>query len=411
MHGRRLGRYANNMPAHHRRRRRDSSGHVDPYFQRRRRYESTLRPLGLWDAFERIPRPYQEMLWKRKAPDPVLSFGKTLPDARADRGLRAALENSFRRALIHIDGAPVAVRDFFSIVAGLKMTMLHTRDVSKLPEAVVAFLREARPRVERWFDEHLTNAFVSLVHALDFTTTPHTRLDTRLLATTLSSPDTANGKFFVRATVSAVEPQTRRVSIDGAVRPVYRVAQTWGGLGVQWLAWDGRRLDHPDAHADFPLYVQSHALRHLQQRVNLPQAAPYLHGWLAESLREPNIIERQGADLLVEYRLKGRRMGYLVVTPVEGILVVRTFKFLTMEQTPEARMLEQRLRLTRRDVDWLSLNELASFTQTDLRQDPILRPLLEACGCGHLFALDDDDYAPEPKAYAAEVRRYLRIAA
>ncbi|MEA2734896.1 MAG: hypothetical protein QOE14_1347, partial [Humisphaera sp.] len=65
----------------------------------------------------------------------------------------------------------------------------------------------------------------------------------------------------------------------------------------------------------------------------------------------------------------------------------------------------------RQDVDWLGLHELAAFTQTDLSADPLLRPLMEACGCGHLFELAGDDFAPAPKAFAAEMRRYLRIVA
>jgi hypothetical protein len=109
-----------------------------------------------------------------------------------------------------------------------------------------------------------------------------------------------------------------------------------------------------------------------------------------------------------------------VVTPLQdwagkgGLVAVRTFKFLTMENTPEARLLRERLRLTRRDVDWLGLHELAAFTQTDLCDDPVLRPLMEACGCGHLFALaeaGEGAFAPEPKPFAVEMRRYLRIAA
>src|SRR5690242_5795450 len=87
----------------------------------------------------------------------------------------------------------------------------------------------------------------------------------------------------------------------------------------------------------------------------------------------------------------------LKVTPLAEMAVVRTFKFLTMENTPEARKLHQRLKLTRRDVDWLRLHELAAFTQTDLKDDPELRPLMEACGCGHLFTLAEGDYAPKPK--------------
>jgi hypothetical protein len=145
--------------------------------------------------------------------------------------------------------------------------------------------------------------------------------------------------------------------------------------------------------------------------VNLPTMSPYVESWLSESLREPHIAERQGTDLLVEYRLQGSRLGYLIVTPLPDMVVVRTFKFLTMAGTPEALKLRARLGLSRRDIDWLRLDELAAFTQTDLGWDDELRELFEECGCGHLFALDDLDLVGAPRSYAAEVRRYLRIAA
>jgi hypothetical protein len=218
-----------------------------------------------------------------------------------------------------------------------------------------------------------------------------------------------------------VEPETRSVTLDGVARPMYRAAQMLpvGDGSVRWLAWDGQLFGR-QAGTQYPVYVQSHALRQLQQRVNLPAAMPFLQTWLGESLAEPKIVERQNENLLVEFRLKEYRVGYLVVTPMQDVVAVRTFLFLTMEQTPEARLLRQQLRLTRRDVDWLGLSDLAAFTQTDLRDDPILRPLMEKCGCGHLFALsegteasgqNEGDYVPQSKPFAAEMRRYLRMAA
>ena len=64
------------------------------------------------------------------------------------------------------------------------------------------------------------------------------------------------------------------------------------------------------------------------------------------------------------------------------------------------------------EVHWLRLNELESFTHTDLRSDPLLRRPMDECGCGQLFQLaEKHDFAPQPKALAAEVRKYLRLAA
>ena len=80
-------------------------------------------------------------------------------------------------------------------------------------------------------------------------------------------------------------------------------------------------------------------------------------------------------------------------------------------------MLRKHLRLSRQEKQWVGLHQLSAFTQTDLVQDPVLRPLLATCGCGHLLALADSspladsDHAPAPKALAADLRRYLRMAA
>lgn len=426
-----------------RRRRDPKSGHVDQYFQRRTRFEAALGALGLSDSFARMPRSVQEQFWKRKLPDPVLLFENGFPISVAAGGdgdpcrqtLRDEIEQRFRAASIEVNGAAVSVRDFLSVVIGCMLVVRHTLETG-MPEAVVAFLRQARPLLERAYQEHLPSALRSLYRAVAAPLLAHSRLDSRLLTMRMDlQPATTPGKSVPRVILAAIEPQARKVTLDRASRPMYRAARMTAG-GVQWISWSAGQLDRSAAGAEatapgagegdlaqYPVYVQSHALRQLRQRVNLPAAAPYLEAWLAESLAEPRIVERQesgggGHDLLVEYRVKDYRLGYLVVTPLDDLVAVRTFKFLTMQHTPEARMLERQLRLKRRDVDWLGLHELTAFTKTDLSDDPVLRPLLDACGCGHLFALaredrDDGgiDYAPQPKALAAEVKRYLRLAA
>jgi hypothetical protein len=184
------------------------------------------------------------------------------------------------------------------------------------------------------------------------------------------------------------------------------------------VSWDAGNLPGGLPGRQVPVYVQSHALRRLHERVTIPYADPWLEPWLATSLAEPVIVERSGDGWLVEYRIQNYRLGYLVVTSAqehdtrERCVAVRTFKLLTMSGTPEARLLERRLRLSRLDIDWLRLHKLESFTHTDLRTDPVLRQLLEECGFGHLFELaEKQDFAPEQTTLAAEVRKYLRLAA
>jgi hypothetical protein len=74
-------------------------------------------------------------------------------------------------------------------------------------------------------------------------------------------------------------------------------------------------------------------------------------------------------------------------------------------------LLHRKLGLIRRDIDWLRLQELPTFTQTDLAKDAQLRDLLTTCGCGHLLSLAEHDDCPFPRPFAADLRRYLNLAA
>jgi hypothetical protein len=95
---------------------------------------------------------------------------------------------------------------------------------------------------------------------------------------------------------------------------------------------------------------------------------------------------------------------------------VRTFLFLTMAQTPEGRMLEKKLKLTRDEVAYLRLHELSRFLRTDLKDDEQMRALLGECGCGHLFEMAEDDDALYPTGgtvtpFAEELKQYVGLAA
>lgn len=396
-----------------RNRRRDSRGHLDPYFERRKRYAAVLKPLGLDELFDRIPLPLRKVLWRYKFPDPVVEFDRAIEIAGKDRALAREARAGLGRATAEINGVKMSVRDYLSVLLGCRYIVAMTPREG-MPEALTRFVDEAMPRLEQCYKEHWLAVMRALFHGVNKPLVAHSRLDGRMFSGRLDGREDDKGKVAAVVTVSATMPQVRSIRLDGQSRPMYRAAQV-SAAGVHWLSWTGEQLGRGGPRAEYPIYVQSHALRQLRARVNLPAAAPYLEAWLAESLLKPRIVERQGQDLLVEYRIFEHRLGYLIATPVmndtSGLVAIRTFKFLTMENTPESRLLHRKLHLTRRDIDWLGLHDLAAFTRTDLREDPVLRPLLEACGCGHLFAMEGEDYAPEPKPLAGEVRRYLRLAA
>ena len=135
---------------------------------------------------------------------------------------------------------------------------------------------------------------------------------------------------------------------------------------------------------------------------------PAVHFWMWASLRFPFITAAEGDRFTVEYRILEWRLGYLYARRTAEGIVVTTFVFLTMEGTPEARLLYDKLRLRRSDIAYQDLDKLATFTRTDLLDDPELRVILEQCGCGHLTGIKAL-LGQECRAYAGEFRKYLRL--
>jgi hypothetical protein len=88
---------------------RNSAGHVDPFYQRRRRFEAFFRAIGLQEVFARMPRHAQEFVWKLKYPDPILEFDSDFPTGAANRALRDQIEKAFRGGEAELPhGAPDA---------------------------------------------------------------------------------------------------------------------------------------------------------------------------------------------------------------------------------------------------------------------------------------------------------------
>ena len=368
--------------------------------------------MGLWEPFAAMPRHIQELFWQRKLPDARLEFDRSVPANPQYRPLRKDLEACFHAASMQLNGVSIPVQDFLAVITGCLLVVRLTQPKaleSAAPETQ-RFFRIARPALEACYEQNSLAAISSLFRAVSGPLAAHSRMDTRLLTSRFCCDEKVGGKVVPKVVVKAVSPEVRKVKLDGALRPMFRVASTTSS--ISWISWKAAHLGRAEGeYPEYPVYIQSHALRQLHARANLPAAAPYIEAWLAESLTNPNIVERRGQELLVEYRIAQHRIGYLVVTPLEDLIAVRTFLFLTMEGTPEARRLKHRLGLARRDTEWVGLHELAAFTQTDLKDDPVLRALMEECGCGHLFSLEAGDCALEPKPLATELRRFLRLAA
>ncbi|MGN6626448.1 MAG: hypothetical protein ACTHLN_07495 [Tepidisphaeraceae bacterium] len=403
---------------------------------RRRRVKGLLAKLGLLGLFEKVPANIRDQLIDGCCPDPQLVFDPSFPTAEAFGGAYAAVRETvregFARATVPLNEFDLAVKDWWAIALPLaNMTRRTLAQINSplrrdppIPATFRNFLERATPLLDYVRRDEMRDATYAALHeAVIVPLVARSRMDTRLLHGRLTHVATPRGGRLAM-TLYSEQPAMKYVRFQGNSRPMHRVgtSNTWNG--IEWASWSraglkGHWADEIgiEAGTEWPVFVQSHALKQMRARLDVYAHADWAEHWMYESLKKPKIVSRlPSGQLLVAFEVQEQRLGYLVVTAWDGIVAVRTFLFLTMAQTPEGRLLEKKLQLTRAELDYLRLHELSRFTQTDLKDDPDLRDLLCECGCGHLFEMaeDEDAFLPSaqgPTPFAEELKQYVGLAA
>jgi hypothetical protein len=175
-------------------------------------------------------------------------------------------------------------------------------------------------------------------------------------------------------------------------RKAFPCERTSGCTGPRQVKWKPCELGIGVLERELPVYVGKHAIDRLRERIPMPpKYHAALHNMLYESLDTPRLLPTESAgEFLVEAGRPERKVGYFRVLVSDQFVFVETFLFLTMQGTPEARCLRQKLGLTRTDIERFKLDDYYTLTHSDLSEDPELRHALAECGCDHLIHLRDE---------------------
>lgn len=210
----------------------------------------------------------------------------------------------------------------------------------------------------------------------------------------------------LRIVVGEERPQSVVVDVDGKPRTAYRCGGGRGSRGFEWTVWPAEVLATGPNGPPTTVYIQAHALDRLRERVPVPHVD--LHLSLLDSLAAPVVATQDGNSVFVKFvHLGGFHIGHLVARRVPHGALVTTFLFLTMQGTPESHRLRAALRLRRPDVEYTGLDDLHSFINSDLADDPELAEVFRTCGCGDLLRLCSDEAPCRAPLRASALRRYL----
>ncbi|MDR1372651.1 MAG: hypothetical protein LBJ17_05950 [Dysgonamonadaceae bacterium] len=140
----------------------------------------------------------------------------------------------------------------------------------------------------------------------------------------------------------------------------------------------------PELHVD--VYIQNHALDRLSERSSCP-FPHWIRAYLVDAFMNPVITKMTENKFLIEYRMVGIKIGYLLATLVDGDLLIRTFLFITHNGTPEGKNLEKATGLKKEDKKYLLMDNIRTLANSDIDQNPEMQKIFLQAGLGSLLEL------------------------
>lgn len=193
--------------------------------------------------------------------------------------------------------------------------------------------------------------------------------------------------------VSGIPAQKKQINFNGNYRPAYRL----GSLNVQtyfkWCQIEAEKL--PDTmqknYTEYSFYIQSHAINRMKERLDLMDKESVNYTIWENTTSKTNFITHRQYTLIL-VRVYGIRVGYFVVEPIDDMLIIKTFLFITHSCTPEGDKLKVLTGLGKSDISYWKIDRLSTFVNLDEEKYPNLMQLFTDAGMQDLAQLKDKNF-------------------
>jgi hypothetical protein len=370
-------------------------------------YSRIFEAIGVSLDVKRLSEPAQNLLFASRSPQPDVTAEIEGESPERIEEICCAVRDTLKTTtFLPPGGHDITAHDFFRYCVGLRdLTSLMVR--KKWERRFGSEFAEAKLKLDAFCNQIIENDIHMLMSELDAALAPFSRLDTAIYWFTPKTERNGIGKALFSIKVHKTKAQMLKLTSDRGTRPAYRVGASIGLHGLYWCCVP-RRLFGVDSDGFYPVYIQDHAILRLHDRLPLPGWEGEVRDSISISLIDPKLSVGPSGDRLIEYRFYDWKLGYLPVEIIDDKILIKTFLFLTMTGTPEAKLLYRNCGLMRRDIEELSFDTLDTFVNTDVQEDQELQALLTRCGCGHLLELASlDDRTELIRGRAGQIRRYL----
>jgi hypothetical protein len=369
-------------------------------------YDRIISLIGAKDLFDRLDEEMREYARSLRYPDPEICCGDDLAGAPERENVKEAVEQAIDALTLALpDAGQISARLYLRVVASQMMLVAELRR-SNRDSSLSELIAQTSKTVSQVWNAFIGSYVRRHLIAVDMALAEFTRIDTAIYWCIPTYERAKSGENRFTLTLHKSPPQIRVFVRDGEPRRAFRCGSSFGANGIWWINVQASLFGLNDSR-EYPLYVQSHAIRQLLERVPIEEEG-VVHDLMWRSFMDPNVKRNAKGTYLIEFYYYKYKLGYFFVEVADEAILITTFTFLTMQGTPEADALYKQLRLMGRDIKQLGLDTLATYLFTDLQKDEELIRIFEKCGCGHLLRMANPETASEwESGYARSVRLYL----
>ncbi|HEX2957561.1 MAG TPA: hypothetical protein VHO70_12060 [Chitinispirillaceae bacterium] len=376
-----------------------------------------LDVLELTDLYRQLPLTVQNRFVYIRTRSVRLMLGE---GARPSRRVLEQMRSSLSMILKKEKAPPllgyrkVILEDLFT--AGMTLFFYGASEPGlKCSQKEMAFREKLKPFVEKFIQVD-SPAVLALNDSLSSIAITFSRVNQSMYDFVLDLYTESVG-LAIKTSCSAVLRQIKAVTknfiIQGKSRPAYKVGGIFPRIGFKWasVSYDKLGIDSQFGALPIDVYIQSHALIRIRERLDSIYHAQ-LDLILYHSLLFLKKAVTYNSNKLIPARIRENKVGYFLVEIVDGIALIKTFLFMTNTGTPEGDKLDEELNAGKIEKEFLKLDLLSTYTNSDLPEDPRIRAIFEKVGLGYLCALDREIFSNSrtvKKGYALDFIKYMNV--
>lgn len=186
---------------------------------------------------------------------------------------------------------------------------------------------------------------------------------------------------------------SRTFTVEGSRRIGFRYGFPLGdGRENLWLNLPARLFGIGDREL-LEVYIQTHALNRIIERVD-----SILFGitfglstiWIMSS---PNVRKVGSNSFLIDVVVCDLKLGYYVACVIDGVVLIKTFLFVTSSSTPEGRKLDTLTGLKKLDKQFLGIDRLSTYLALDVNKSPELISIFKEAGLEELLKINKEVFS------------------